>query len=120
MSEEVVIEEVVEEVEEKKDKKKKGKTKPKPMPQYAIMLHNDDFHTFYYVIDILKKICHRNIEDSIELTKQIHMSGLAMVWTGNLEVAELKKEQITNYGPDDYAPKPISFPLGVSIEKLPG
>jgi hypothetical protein len=34
-------------------------------------------------------------------------------------VAELKRDQIRGFGTDYYAPKPVTFPLGVTIEPLP-
>jgi ATP-dependent Clp protease adapter protein ClpS len=51
---------------------------------------------------------------------QVHQAGQALVWSGALEVAELKRDQIRGFGPDVYAMKPVTFPLGVRIEKLPG
>ena len=32
------------------------KSKPKRQPPYAVILHNDDQHTFQYVIDLLMKL----------------------------------------------------------------
>ena len=54
------------------------------------------------------------------LTSQVHLSGQAIVWSGTLELAELKRDQIRGFGPDTYAMKPVTFPLGVRVEQLPG
>lgn len=43
-----------------------------------------------------------------------------MVWSGSKEVAELKRDQVRSAGPDFYAAKKVEFPLGVTIEPLPG
>lgn len=94
-------------------------TKRKRPPQYAVIVENDDDHTFPYVIDALRKVCGHPLPKATWLALQIHRRGRASVWTGSLEVAELKREQIRGYGVDFYAPKPVEYPLGVRIEKLP-
>jgi ATP-dependent Clp protease adaptor protein ClpS len=53
------------------------------------------------------------------LTLKAHTTGRTIVWTGSLEVAELKVEQIRSAGPD---PRKISMgglPLKATAEPLP-
>lgn len=95
------------------------KSKTKPQRPYAVIVHNDDIHTFGYVIDCFMKVFGYSKEKSIELATTIHESGLAIVWSGSLEVAELKKEQIESMGPDHNAIRKCEAPLKVSIEQLP-
>lgn len=92
----------------------------KRQPAYAVIVENDEFHTFLYVIKALIEICGHGPEKSYVLTKQIHETGRAIVWTGTMELAELKRDQIRGFGPDDFAPKPVTFPLGVYIEPIEG
>jgi ATP-dependent Clp protease adaptor protein ClpS len=96
-----------------------SKSKPKRQPSYAVIVHNDDVHTFQYVIELLMKLFSYPLEKAFELTTQIHTLGKAIVWIGTLELAELKRDQIRGYGPDFYAVKKVEFPLGVTIEPLP-
>ncbi len=96
------------------------KKKPKRQPSYAVIVHNDEEHTWPYVIEVLQRICGHNKETAHDLTSQVHFKGKAAVWTGTLEVAELKRDQIRGFGPDFYAEKTVRFPLGVTIEPLPG
>lgn len=96
-----------------------SKTKPKRQPAYAVIVHNDDVHTFQYVIELLMKLFAYPLEKAFELTTQIHVQGKSIVWTGTLEVAELKRDQIRGFGPDFYAVQKVEFPLGVTIEPLP-
>lgn len=93
--------------------------RPKKQPPYAVIIENDDFHTFIYVIEVLQKVFGYGLEKAFPFTRTIHTTGRAVVWSGTLEVAELKRDQIRSYGPDDYAPRPVRFPLGVTIEPLP-
>ncbi len=104
----------------KRSQKKRGQTKPKRHPPYAVVLDNDEFHSFAYVIEVLQRICGHGKTRAFLLTTQIHFSGRGVVWSGSREVAELKRDQIRGFGTDYYAPKPVSFPLGVTIEPLPG
>lgn len=95
------------------------KAKPKKQPPYAVILHNDDDHMFQYVIDVLMKLFAYPLEKAFVLTNQVHTQGKSIVWSGTLELAELKRDQVRGFGPDFYAPKKIEYPLGVSIEPLP-
>ena len=103
--------------------KKKDKTKDhrrtKKQPPYVVIVENDEYHTFPYVTEVLQRICGHNLSRAYELTCQVHFGGRAAVWTGSLEVAELKRDQIRGYGPDIYARTTVKFPLGATIEPLP-
>lgn len=95
------------------------KSKPKRQPPYAVILHNDDQHTFQYVIDLLMKLFAYPLEKAFVLMSQVHTQGKSIVWSGTLELAELKRDQVRGFGPDFYAPTKVDFPLGVTIEPLP-
>jgi ATP-dependent Clp protease adaptor protein ClpS len=89
--------------------------KPKPQPPYAVVLLDDDDHTFEYVIEVLQRVFGYELEQAFTLTKQVHEEGQAVVWSGSLEVAELKREQVQGFGPDFYASKTVRYALGVRI-----
>ncbi len=95
------------------------KSQPKRQPPYAVILHNDEQHTFQYVIDLLMKLFAYPLEKAFVLTNQVHTQGKSIVWSGTLELAELKRDQIRGFGPDFYAVMKVDFPLGVTIEPLP-
>ena len=92
----------------------------KKLPPYAVVVFNDDLHTFQYVVETFMKVFGYPLEKSYSLAVQIHNSGRSIVWSGSKEVAELKRDQIRSAGPDFYAAAKIDFPLGVTIEPLPG
>ena len=94
--------------------------KPKQQSPYAVVLFNDEEHTFQYVIETLMKVFGYPQEKSYSLTLQIHNDGRGIVWSGSREVAELKRDQIRSAGPDFYATKKVDFPLAVTVEPLPG
>lgn len=92
--------------------------KPKHQPRYAVVVLNDDLHTFEYVILALAKVFGYSAEKGFQLASEIHTSGRAIVWTGALEHAELKRDQLRGMGPDVFASKPVEFPLGVELEPV--
>ena len=96
-----------------------AKTKPKPQPHYAVIVLNDDLHTYDYVIEALCRICGHSVLSAYHLAKEVGENGRAIVWTGTMELAELKRDQLRGFGPDTYARQPVEFPLGVVIEPLP-
>ena len=94
-------------------------TKTKRLPPYAVILHNDQVNGFGYVVGVLQKVFGYGKPKALQLTLTAHFRGRSTVWTGSLEVAELKAEQIQACGPDPEQKKAGPHPLGVSIEPLP-
>jgi len=88
-------------------------------PGYAVVVEDDDFHTFDYVTEGLQKVCGHSRQKAFLLALEIDSRGRAIVWSGTMELAELKRDQIQGLGPDHFAPKPVTFPLGTYIEPLP-
>lgn len=92
-------------------------TRTKRQPPYAVVVLNDDDHTFDYVIVTFQKVFGYDLEKCFKLAKTIHEKGRAVVWVGSLEVAELKREQIMSAGPDRFnTRKKVTWPLGVELE----
>ncbi len=101
------------------DRSTRRDSQTKRQPNYSVIVHNDELHTFAYVIEVLQKVCGHSQEKSLQLTQNVHHLGKAHVWSGSKEVAEFKRDQIRGFGPDFYAPSTVSFPLGVTLEPLP-
>lgn len=93
-------------------------TRTKRQPPYAVVLHNDDVNGFDHVIDVLRKVFGYGEPKAFLLTMQAHCTGRSIVWSGALEVAELKADQIRSCGPDPRAAG--ALPLCVTVEPLPG
>lgn len=94
--------------------------KTKRLPPYAVIVLNDDKHTFPYVIETFQKIFGYSEQKCLLLAFEIHSKGRAIVWSGSKEVAELKRDQIIGAGPDLHNTlAPVKFPLGVIIEPMP-
>jgi ATP-dependent Clp protease adaptor protein ClpS len=98
--------------------KPREKTKTRRVPPYHVILENDDFHSFEFVVETLNKALGYQLERCFQLTMQAHETGRAIVYTGPKEVAELKAEQIETF--HEIRPDMDLGPLGCSIEPAPG
>lgn len=68
-------------------------------PNYKIIVLDDDFNTFEHVAKCLVTyIPKMTPEKAWELTNQVHFEGLAIVWIGPQEQAELYHEQLKRAG----------------------
>jgi len=55
----------------------------KVMQENFLTLHNDDVHTFDYVIDALIEICEHNYEQATQCTFLVHYKGKCDVKKGS-------------------------------------
>ncbi|MEM8780295.1 MAG: ATP-dependent Clp protease adapter ClpS [Cyanobacteria bacterium P01_G01_bin.49] len=71
----------------------------KSYPNYKVIVLNDDFNTFEHVANCLMKYIPAMTSDyAWELTNQVHHQGLATVWIGPQEQAELYHQQLRREG----------------------
>jgi ATP-dependent Clp protease adaptor protein ClpS len=102
--------------------RRKRQTRPRSrlLPPYHVVLENDDYHSFEFVVGVLCKALGYPVEKSFLLTQEAHFSGRAVVWTGPKEVAELKAEQIRTFHEIREADNRPLGPLGCTVEPAPG
>lgn len=63
---------------------------------YMLVLHNDDYNTFDWVIKCLVQICGHDQEQASQCAHIIHFNGKCDIKRGDLETLELMKEKLTN------------------------
>lgn len=90
----------------------------KRQPPYAVILHNDDVNTVVFVVEVLQKVFGYPLEKCVQLMLEAHHNGRSVVWSGTLELAELKADQIHSCGPDPDQKDKGAEPLRVSLEPL--
>jgi ATP-dependent Clp protease adaptor protein ClpS len=95
-------------------------SRTKRQPPYAVILHNDDVNGFDYVVGVLRKVFHYGRVKAFRLTLATHLRGQSIVWSGVLEVAELKADQLRSCGPDPRMASLGALSLRVTVEPLPG
>ena len=98
----------------------KDESKTRRFPPYNVILENDDFHSFDFVVGVLRKALGYSQERAFLLTREADSSGRAVVWTGPKEVAELKVEQIQTFHENSPVDNRPLGPLGCTIEPAPG
>jgi ATP-dependent Clp protease adaptor protein ClpS len=101
------------------ERRPEERTQAKRQPPYAVVLHNDDINGMDFVVGVLRKVFNYGRLKAVWLMLKAHCTGQSIVWTGSLEVAELKADQLRSCGPDPNARDRGAPPLGVSIEPLP-
>jgi len=95
------VEEPPVEVEEKKEEKKptpppKDTSKPKPtgsMPQYKVLLHNDEVNSFEHVIIHIIMFIKIEAQEATLKAIEAHKSEVALLCITHKEKAELIQEQ---------------------------
>jgi ATP-dependent Clp protease adaptor protein ClpS len=80
--------------------KPKRDDKVKKLPPYHVILHNDDDHSFEYVIAMLQQLFGHPPERGYQMAWEVHTRGRVIVDTTSKERAELKRDQIHAFGPD--------------------
>jgi ATP-dependent Clp protease adaptor protein ClpS len=99
--------------------KPRDQTQTRRVPPYHVILENDDYHSFEFVVEVLCKALGYTVERSHQLTLQAHTAGRAVVWTGPKEVAELRADQIRSFH-EIRSDNTRLGPLGCTIEPAPG
>jgi ATP-dependent Clp protease adaptor protein ClpS len=82
----------------------------KEPPFYGVVLHNDDYTTMEFVIEVLRKYFHKRNEEAMQIMLKVHEQGKAIAGLYHLEIAETKVVQVHEYA------RAHGFPLKCSIE----
>ena len=71
--------------------------KPK---MYAVIMHNDDYTTMDFVVDILVKIFKKTLADATAIMIDVHNKGSAVVAVYTYDIAATKTAQATAIASD--------------------
>ena len=99
--------------------KEKKAEKTKRQPPYNVILHNDNDHSFDYVIAMLQQLFGYPPEKGYQMAYEVHTRGKVIVATTTLEHAELKRDQIHAFGPDPLIER-CKGSMSAVIEPAPG
>lgn len=69
-------------------------------PLYHVVLLDDDYHTYDYVIEMLVKLFAYSEADAYRRAEEVDRTGRTVVITCGLAEAEFARDQIHGYGPD--------------------
>lgn len=78
---------------------------------YKILLHNDDYTTMDFVVEVLMTVFHKPMEEAIQIMLNVHRQGIGICGLYAYEVAETKMNLVHSLA------RERGFPLKCSIEK---
>ena len=68
------------------------------VPQHEIILYDDDFNTFDFVIDSLIDVCEHTLIQAEQCTMLVHYKGKCAVKTGEYKELEAKCSRLLELG----------------------
>lgn len=80
-------------------------------PMYKVLLHNDDYTTMEFVVEILQKVFHKSIAEATRIMLLVHKSGTGVCGVFTEDVAETKVEIVHHLA------RKNGFPLRCSMEE---
>ena len=90
--------------------KTKTERKLQKPPRYKVLLHNDDYTTREFVVEVLKVVFHRPEPEAVQIMLHVHNSGVGVAGVYTLEVAEMKVRTVETLA------RQREYPLMLSIE----
>ena len=92
------------------DIKSKTKDEITEPPMYKVLLHNDDYTTMDFVIEILTLVFNKSFQEATQIMLNVHKIGIGVCGVYTYEIAETKVETVHSIA------RERSFPLKSSME----
>ena len=96
--------------QEQSNVRERQKNNLKEPRRYKVIIHNDDFTTMEFVVEVLKTVFFLSNEKAEELMLQVHHSNKAVVGRYTYDIAVSKTEKATNMAREQ------GFPLRLTVE----
>ena len=90
----------------------KERVKVKEPKQYQVVMHNDDFTTMDFVVDVLKSVFGKEPSEAMALMLAIHHVGKAIVGVYTYDIAASKAEKAMQLARQE------GYPLRCTIEPI--
>lgn len=81
-----------------------AKPKLKKPSMYKVLLLNDDFTPMDFVVSILQSIFHKEKEDAVKITMDVHIHGIGVCGVYTRDIAETKVQQVLTYAQENQHP----------------
>ena len=78
--------------------------------RYKVLIHNDDFTTMDFVVQLLREVFYLSEENAQALMLQVHHSDKAVVGIYTYDIAVSKMQKATNMAREN------GFPLRLTVE----
>ena len=86
----------------------------KKPPLFRVLLHNDDFTTMEFVVEVLVQVFGKSEADAFRVMWAVHTQGVGVAGVYTYEVAEMKVERVTQMAHAQ------EYPLLCTMEEEPG
>jgi ATP-dependent Clp protease adaptor protein ClpS len=90
-----------------------SREKLKKPPLFRVLLHNDDFTTMEFVVEVLKRVFGKSDAEAFRVMWAVHTQGLGVAGVYTYEIAEMKVEKVTQMA------RAQEFPLLCTVEEEP-
>lgn len=88
------------------------KTKNKPPKLFIVLLHNDNYTTMEFVVEVLRMVFKKSEEESTRIMLNVHKKGIGKVDAYPYDIAISKVNQVHSLA------KERQFPLKCSCEPI--
>ena len=85
----------------------------KKPPLFRVLLHNDDYTTMEFVIEVLKKVFSKSDGDAFQIMWAVHTQGIGCAGVYTYEIAEMKIEKVSQMA------RAQEYPLLCTLEEEP-
>lgn len=80
-------------------------------PLYRVLLHNDDYTTMQFVVEVLMVVFNKSVEEATRIMLNVHERGVGICGIYPFEIAETKVDTV------DTLARENGFPLKCSMER---
>ena len=80
-------------------------------PMFRVLLHNDDYTTMEFVVEVLMTVFNKSPEEATEIMLNVHKQGIGICGVFTYELAETKVAIVVDLA------KASEFPLRCTMEK---
>jgi ATP-dependent Clp protease adaptor protein ClpS len=87
------------------------KKKLKKPPLYKVLLHNDDYTTKEFVVQVLQYVFHKEHTEAVQIMLHVHKKGIGVAGVYTYEVAETKVALVENLA------RQHEYPLKCTMEE---
>ena len=79
-------------------------------PMYNVYIHNDDYTTKVFVVDILMAVFNKSMDEATQIMWHVHKNGIGQIGVYTYEIAETKINQATTIAREQ------GYPLKMTME----
>lgn len=78
--------------------------------RYNVVFHNDDVTPMDFVVDVLRRIFHKDAQEAERLMMKVHTEGRAVVGSYSLDIAASKASKAIHIAKEN------NYPLNITVE----